>query len=58
MKSSSYIGKPTRGSKHFLLCNLSSIFLIVAGTIAEGVIMNPIILGIIPGSGLIIKTLK
>ena len=37
---------------------LSSTFLIVAGTIAEGVIMNPIILGIIPGSGLILKTLK
>ena len=32
------------------------ICLIVAGTVAGGATMNPIILGIIPGSGLILIT--
>lgn len=32
------------------------IWVIAAGTVAGGVTMNPIILGIIPGSGLILIT--
>lgn len=39
-----------------MLCNLSSTYLIIAGIIARGVTMNPIVLGIIAGSGLIMKT--
>ncbi|PFX21096.1 hypothetical protein AWC38_SpisGene14425 [Stylophora pistillata] len=39
-----------------LLCNLGSSFLIVAGGIAGGVTLNPIILGVISGSGLLLKT--
>lgn len=39
-----------------MLCNLSSTYLIIAGIIAGGVTMNPIVLGIIAGSGLIMKT--
>ena len=38
-----------------MLCNLSSTYLIIAGIIAGGVTMNPIVLGIIAGSGLILK---
>ena len=39
-----------------LSCKLGSSSLIAAGTIAGGVTMNPIILGIIAGAGLLLKT--
>ena len=39
-----------------LLCKLGSSSLIAAGTIAGGITMNPIILGIIAGAGLLLKT--
>ena len=40
-----------------LTCKLSSSSLIAAGTIAGGVTPNPIILGVISGAGLLIKTI-
>lgn len=58
MRSSGDMGSPQEVQKLSMLCNLSSTLLIAAGTVAGWVIMNPIILGIIPGSGLILKTLK
>ena len=36
--------------------NLASVGLITAGTIAGGITLNPIILGVITGTGLLIKT--
>ena len=39
-----------------LSCKLGSSSLIAAGTIAGGITLNPIILGIIAGAGLILKT--
>ena len=39
-----------------LLCKLGSSSLIAAGTIAGGITMNPIILGVIAGAGLVLKT--
>ena len=38
--------------------NVTSISLVVAGTIAGGVTANPIILGLLPGAGLVLKTLS
>ena len=44
-----------RAYKHFKqfnsLCNLSSACLVVLGTIAGGVTLNPIVLGTVSGSG-------
>ena len=40
-----------------LTCKLSSSSLIAAGTIAGGVTLNPIILGVISGAGLLVKTI-
>ena len=40
-----------------LSCKLCSSSLIAAGTIAGGVTLNPIILGVISGAGLLIKRL-
>ena len=39
-----------------LAVNLASVRLITAGTIAGGVTLNPIILGVITGIGVLIKT--
>ena len=39
-----------------LAVNLASVGLITAGTIAGGITLNPIILGVITGTGLLIKT--
>ena len=39
-----------------LLCKLGSSSLIAAGTIAGGITMNPTILGVIAGAGLLLKT--
>ena len=39
-----------------LACKLGSSSLIAAGTIAGGITLNPIILGIIAGAGLLLKT--
>ena len=38
--------------------NVTSISLVVAGTIAGGVTANPIVLGLLPGAGLVLKTLS
>ena len=40
-----------------LTCKLSSSSLITAGTIAGGITLNPIVLGVISGAGLLIKTI-
>ena len=39
-----------------LAVNLASVGLITAGTIARGITLNPIILGVITGIGVLIKT--
>ena len=39
-----------------LLCKLGSSSLIAAGTIAGGVTLNPVVLGVIAGAGLLLKT--
>ena len=39
-----------------LLINLTSSGLVAIGTIAGGVTMNPIVLGVISGLGLVVKT--
>ena len=39
-----------------LTCKLTSSSLIASGTIAGGVTLNPIILGVISGAGLLVKT--
>ena len=39
-----------------LTCKLGSSILITTGTIAGGITMNPIILGVIAGAGLLLKT--
>ena len=41
-----------------LAVNLASVGLITAGTIAGAVTLNPIILGVITGTGLLIKTMS
>ena len=40
-----------------LTCKLTSSSLIAAGTIAGGVTLNPIILGVISGAGLLVNTI-
>ena len=42
--------------KSELTCNILSAFLVVTGTIAGGVSLNPIVLGVISGSGVLLKT--
>ena len=46
--------------KHFkkaeLTCNIVSVFLVVTGTVAGGLTLNPIPLGTISGAGLLLKT--
>ena len=42
--------------RSYLLNNLASTALVAAGTIADGVTLNPIVLGIISGAGLLLKT--
>lgn len=46
--------------KHFkqlnLLYNFSSVYLVVSGTIASGVTLSPVVLGIISGSGVLLNT--
>lgn len=39
-----------------LLCKLGSSSLIAAGTISGGVTLNPVVLGVIAGAGLLLKT--
>ena len=39
-----------------LVCNIGSVSLVVTGTLVGGVTLNPIPLGIISGSGLLLKT--
>ena len=39
-----------------LLCKLGSSSLIAAGTISGGITMNPVVLGVIAGAGLLLKT--
>ena len=39
-----------------LACNIGSVSLVVTGTIAGGVTLNPIVLRTISGAGLILKT--
>ena len=39
-----------------LTCNIGSVLLVVTGTVVGGVTLNPIPLGIISGSGLLLKT--
>ena len=39
-----------------LLCKLGSSGLIAAGTISGGITMNPVVLGVIAGAGLLLKT--
>ena len=39
-----------------LICNIGSVLLVVIGTVVGGVTLNPIPLGIISGSGLLLKT--
>ena len=45
-----------RFKKMNLLINLASSGLVAIGTIAGGVTMNPIVLGVISGLGLVVKT--
>ena len=40
------------------IINITAVSLVVAGTIAGGVTANPIILGLLPGAGLVLKTLS
>ena len=39
-----------------LVCNIGSTLLVVTGTVVGGVTLNPIVLGTISGSGLLLKT--
>ena len=39
-----------------LLCNIGSVTLVVSGTVIGGVTLNPIVLGTVPGLGVILKT--
>jgi len=39
-----------------LTCNIVSALLVVSGTVAGGVTLNPVVLGTISGSGLLLKT--
>ena len=39
-----------------LTCNIGSALLVVTGTVVGGVALNPIVLGTISGSGLLLKT--
>ena len=39
-----------------LTCNIGSVLLVVIGTVVGGVTLNPIILGTISGSGVLLKT--
>ena len=39
-----------------LVCNIGSTLLVVTGTLVGGVTLNPIVLGTISGSGLLLKT--
>ena len=39
-----------------LACNIGSVFFIVTGTVVGGVTLNPIPLGVISGSGLLLKS--
>ena len=39
-----------------LTCNIGSVLLVVIGTVVGGVTLNPIVLGTISGSGLLLKT--
>ena len=45
-----------RFKKNNLVINLASVSLVTAGTVAEAVTLNPVILGTITGAGLLIKT--
>ena len=46
----------SRYNKGLLALNLISVSLVAAGSIAGGVTMNPVILGVISGAGVLIKT--
>ena len=39
-----------------LACNIGSVLLVVTGTVVGGVMLNPVVLGTISGSGLLLKT--
>ena len=39
-----------------LACNIGSAFLVVTGTVVGGVTLNPIPLGVISGTGILLKT--
>ena len=39
-----------------LACNIGSTLLVVTGTVVGGVTLNPVVLGTISGSGLLLKT--
>ena len=39
-----------------LACNIGSVLLVVTGTVVGGVTLNPVVLGTISGSGLLLKT--
>ena len=46
----------SREKKIFFTSNLISVSLVTTGTIVGGITMNPIVLGIISGTGVILKT--
>ena len=46
----------SRDKKILLILNLISVTLVTTGTIVGGVTMNPVILGVISGAGVILKT--
>ena len=46
----------SREKKILLILNLISVTLVTTGTIVGGVTMNPVILGVISGAGVILKT--
>ena len=46
----------SRYKKGMLVLNLVSVSMVAAGSIAGGVTMNPIILGVISGAGVLLKT--
>ena len=39
-----------------LVCNIGSVVLVVSGTVAGSVTLNPIVLGTISGAGVLLKT--
>ena len=39
-----------------LACNIGSVLLVVTGTVVGGVTLNPIVLGTISGTGILLKT--